>query len=284
MRSSELTRRLGGQALTLAGCVAVVLVWAMGLVDFGSGRLGALPFAAMVLGAVTAFGLVRSARRASSQEGRAALSAPLIPVDAVPSPRTELDALSDLHLRQRLTAFQNRYEIRAPDGALLAYVEQKRLALKERLTAWVDEDSGRVLFTIRALTVIDLGGRYLVEDGGGGTIGALEKRFGRSLLRSTWRVTSGAGVHVADVEERNLAVALWRRLIGFVPVVGGVLELVPVRFHFDLRAPGGRPLGTFTRRFGLRDHYDLHLDDPDLAVDRRLAMALGIALDALQDR
>jgi len=39
------------------------------------------------------------------------------------------------------------------------------------------------------------------------------------------------------------------------------------------------------RRFGVRDTYDLDLSgDPERKIDRRLAVALGIALDALQSR
>lgn len=284
MRPSELAQRLSVQALTLAACLAVVVVWAMGLVDFGSGRLGSLPYAAMATAAISVVSLARTARELGSEEARSALAAPLLAPGAVASEPTALDELSDFQVHQRLTAFQNRYEVRAPDGRLLAFVEQKRLALKEHLTAWADEDKSAVVFTIRALTVIDLGGRYLVEDAEGRMIGGLEKLFGRSLVRSSWRVTTSAAELVATVEERSLIVALWRRIIGFVPVVGDLLELVPVRFHFDLRAPDGRPLGSLTRRFGLRDRYDLHLDDPGATLDRRLAMALGVALDALQDR
>jgi hypothetical protein len=39
------------------------------------------------------------------------------------------------------------------------------------------------------------------------------------------------------------------------------------------------------RRMGYRDTYDLDLSgDPGRTIDRRLAIALGVALDALQSR
>jgi hypothetical protein len=44
-------------------------------------------------------------------------------------------------------------------------------------------------------------------------------------------------------------------------------------------------VGSFERRFGLRDRYILDLSgDTDHGVDRRVAIALAIAMDALQAR
>jgi hypothetical protein len=281
---TSVTQRLLGQGAVVVACAAVVVAWALGLVHLGEGRLGQLPLMAGVVGAVTLFQLARTAQRLRSEEGRAAVTAPIVPADREPSPRTALDEQSSFVLRQKLTPFQNRYELRGEDDALIAFVAQKRLALKERIDAWRTEDRAAVLFSIQALTIIDLGGRYLVDDEDSRVIGGLEKVFGKSLLRSSWLVHDSAGAVVAGAQERSLPVALWRRFNSFIPFVGGVLDLIPVRFHFDLLAPDGSSLGALTRRFGFRDHYDLVLDDPERVLDRRLALALAVALDALQSR
>ena len=61
-------------------------------------------------------------------------------------------------------------------------------------------------------------------------------------------------------------------------------EFVPILFHFTID-DGERHVGDFTRRIGVRDTYELDLTgDPERKLDRRLALALAIALDALQSR
>jgi len=61
-------------------------------------------------------------------------------------------------------------------------------------------------------------------------------------------------------------------------------DFIPIVFHFTIDA-GEQHVGDLTRRIGLRDTYDLDLaGDVERTIDRRLGIALGIALDALQSR
>ena len=93
---------------------------------------------------------------------------------------------------QRLTMMVNRYEIRAlRDGApgeLFAMAQQKRIALRESVTFYADEDRRPPVFGFRADRRLDLGATYAVTDGAGRTIGSFRKDFARSLLRSTWHL------------------------------------------------------------------------------------------------
>ena len=65
-------------------------------------------------------------------------------------------------------------------------------------------------------------------------------------------------------------------------------DFVPIPFHFtiDTVSEGAeRHVGDLNRRFGIRDTYDLDVSgDVERKIDRRLAVSLGIALDALQSR
>ena len=75
--------------------------------------------------------------------------------------------------------------------------------------------------------------------------------------------------------------AILRRVIDFVPDVGG---WIPIPYNFEFLA-GDRVIGAMDRKFKLRDQYVLDLSgDTDRTIDRRLAVALAIALDALQNR
>jgi hypothetical protein len=75
-------------------------------------------------------------------------------------------------------------------------------------------------------------------------------------------------------------VAILRRVIDLVPYG----ELIPIVFQFTILLDG-REAGELRRPVGLRDRYVLRLGgDPERRVDRRVAGALAIALDALQSR
>jgi uncharacterized protein YxjI len=169
----------------------------------------------------------------------------------------------------------------APAGPPVAFVRQKRLAFKEDIRFFTGEDEAEELFRIKARRVIDVGGRYNVVDPAGAPIGVLEHHFRKSLVRSTWRMLTPSDEEVGVALERNQALAILRRVIDFVPYG----EWVPIPYDFLIR-DGERELGHFTRRFlSLRDVYTLDLSgDTEKRLDRRLAIALGIGLDALQNR
>jgi hypothetical protein len=66
-----------------------------------------------------------------------------------------------------------------------------------------------------------------------------------------------------------------------VPDWGG---LVPIPYNFDILVED-RIVGTMNRKFQLRDRYVRDLArDHERKIDRRVAVALAIGLDALQNR
>jgi uncharacterized protein YxjI len=194
-------------------------------------------------------------------------------------------------VRQRFRLIKNTYEVHVGDqeADCIARVDQKVMALREDLRAVAPD--GSELFRIKARRVFDPAARYTVTDGTGSQIGELGKQFKASLLRSTWRVYSAAGDELMWARERNFVVALFRRvkgLVELVPVigwaVGWLLELLPIPYHFDLFI-GERRIGAHERILGLRDRYRLDVGgDTERTVDRRLALALAVGMDALQAR
>jgi len=174
---------------------------------------------------------------------------------------------------QKLTLMVNRYEIRdvGPDGqpgALIAVAQQKRMALKEQVTFFADEERTRPVFSFKARQAIDLNAGYDVFDERGEAIGFFRKDFKASLLRSTFHLN---GPHVNAVgQERNVAVAILRRFIEF-----------PFTFHFDF-VDGEHPVMSVDRQFSVRDRY--HVTVPFRGMDFRLAAAMTVGLDALMGR
>ena len=169
-----------------------------------------------------------------------------------------------------------------PAGGPIAFVRQKKLAIKENIKFFADEGETQEIFHIQARTWLDTGGsKYDVVDAQEGSIGLLEHLFKQSLLRSTWRISNAAGEEVAVARERSQVMAILRRAIDFVPDYGG---LIPIPYNFDILA-GDRAIGRMDRKFKLRDQYVLDLSaDTEKTLDRRLAIALAIGLDTLQNR
>jgi uncharacterized protein YxjI len=181
-----------------------------------------------------------------------------------------------LLVRQRIRLVVNQYEIHTatPDGRpgeLVAFAQQKRLAFKEQVTFYTDDTKRTPVLGFRARQVIDLGATYDVTDASGQAIGLFRKQFGASLLRTTW-IAEQHGL-TATGQERSLPVALVRRFVD---------ELSWLPYHFDFSAPDGHLVFSVVKKWGLRDKYVVTIPDPQ--VDRRLVIAMAVALDALQSR
>jgi len=167
-----------------------------------------------------------------------------------------------------------------PAGAPVAYVRQKKMAIKEDIRFYGDESETTELFRIKARSILDTGGSRYDVFAGEERLGVLEHQFGASLLRSTWRVRDGADAELLIARERSLPLAILRRVIDFVPYG----DIVPIPYNFEFLM-GEQVVGGMDRKFQLRDRYVLDLTgDHEQRVDRRLAIALAIGLDTLQNR
>jgi hypothetical protein len=167
-----------------------------------------------------------------------------------------------------------------PAGGPVAFVRQKKLAIREDIRFYADENESQELFRIKARSAFDIGGARYDVFTGEERIGVLEHLFKQSLIRSTWRIRGADDEEVAIAQERSLPMAIARRVVDFVPYG----EWVPIPYNFDLLADG-RAIGHMNRKLQLRDRYILDLSgDADRRLDRRLAIALAIGLDALQNR
>ncbi len=183
-----------------------------------------------------------------------------------------LQSLNQFVVRQRITMMVNRYEIRpSRDGEVLALAQQKRMSLREQVTFFADEQRTVPVFGFKSRNVLDVHGITDVLDESGRPIGTFSKDFAASLLRSTWHIDQPGRGRITGAE-RNILIAILRRFtdIDFLP------------YHFDFSLDGGRPAMSVERAWTLRDTYAVTVHDPGL--DRRLAAAMAVALDALQNR
>jgi hypothetical protein len=178
-------------------------------------------------------------------------------------------------VKQHFTALVNRYTLvealdDGSEGRALAFAQQKRLAMREKVTFYEDEARTRPLFGFRARQVLDAAATYDVTAEDGSAIGSFQKDFAASLLRSSFHLRA-PGLQ-AYGQERSLLVAVVRRLAE-----------VPLPVHLTFRdGSTDAPVLTSERRLGLRDRYAVEV--PDERVDFRLAASVAVGVDALLQR
>lgn len=194
----------------------------------------------------------------------------------------------NLKVQQKITVFTNIYEIfDASDSVesekLIAYAEQAKMKIKEKISFYSDASKSNLLFTLRAEKVIDVHGSYFVEDSDGILIGSIRKDFKQSLLKSSWIISNAAGVEVLKFAEDNQVIAILRRVADLIPV-GDLIKFFP--YHFAVTdGVSGSQVGRYEKVSVIRDRYVLHLDESaSSTVDHRLLIGMSIALDALQSR
>ena len=136
----------------------------------------------------------------------------------------------------------NEYRISVPlpgsaeEARPLLFVKQKKMKIREDIRFRLSPDDDTHVFMIKGKTVFEFRGRHDVLDAQDNPIGVLEKTFGRSLLRSHWRIRDPEGNELLDAQELNLIVALVRRFAGLLPDWLSLLSWIP--FNFEIRRDG----------------------------------------------
>lgn len=188
-----------------------------------------------------------------------------------------------LAIRQKITLTVNRYEVYVLDeqgneGQFLAVAQQKRMALKELVTFYADDQRTQELFSFRARKRLDYAATYDVVDAHGNPIGHFRKDFGKSFTRSTWHLAEPGGAEMMG-QERSAALAIIRRILG------DNLPFLNSMYHFDFVTGSGEPVMQHSRIMSMRNRYAVELPSfQGRRLDWRLAAAMGVALDALQAR
>ncbi len=195
-------------------------------------------------------------------------------------------------IQQKVRPLVNQYAIyeateAGEPGTMVAFTQQKRLAFKEKFTAYTDETKETIAFEIQARKVFDVSGRYDVTDGQGAAIGVIGKNFKSSLLRSTWHIyrLDQVDTPALVVQERSKGLAIFRRIWGILPYIGDIPFFL--KYNFDFTDPvSGQVSASYNKTTTFRDHYQLDIQDDGTAgsFDPRVLIALGIMMDALQSR
>lgn len=141
-------------------------------------------------------------------------------------------------LRQRFRLVVNEYEFSLPapgsdaPGQPFCFVRQKPYKFKEDIRFYADDNRSIELMRIKARQRFDPAAKYDVTAADGTTIGYIQKVFGKSLLRSTYKLYGANAEEVATVTEKSMAVAPIRRLVGFIPFIENFANWLPIPYDF----------------------------------------------------
>ncbi|MCA1600433.1 MAG: hypothetical protein LC776_01890 [Acidobacteria bacterium] len=194
-------------------------------------------------------------------------------------------------LRQKFRFVVNEYVFSVPQddgvtpGEPFCFVRQKAFKFKEDIRFYTDETKSVELLRIKARHRFDPRASYDVTDADGKKIGAIQKVFGASMFRSTYRIMDAENQELATAREANLGVALARRLVTVVPYLENFANFLPIPYHFVFER-NGVEIGSHRRQlFKFHDTYSIDVSaDREHVVDRRLILAIAVGMDALQAR
>jgi hypothetical protein len=187
-----------------------------------------------------------------------------------------------------LSANQNQFEFRKkffklaggsfrvldPSGKLLLYSEQKAFKLREDIRVYADESKTNEVLSIKTQQIIDFSPTFDVMDSQSGKVGEIRRKGWKSIVRDVWEIFDAGGNYIGKFEEDSTALALVRRFLS---------NLVPQSYDFVI---GDQKVGEFKQQFNpflYRANMDLSAD-PGGRLDRRLAVAAGILLLAVEGR
>jgi hypothetical protein len=226
-------------------------------------------------------------------------------------------------LNQRVLTIASQYEVWAPDGTPVLYVERPTYVVRTMLAYGLAFAAAAVLLTtideVPVLSVALAAVVFMVvsmsarprrhvtvyrDDSRAAPVLRIVQNERIALFTRTYSVRLPDGTPLARLRKHYLHNLFRKRWYADTP--GGevlavamedsiVLSLLRrvlgplfgvLRTNFVIQRPhGGDVIGEFNRKFTLRDRYVLDMTgDPDHTVDRRIAFALGLMLDSGERR
>ncbi len=179
-------------------------------------------------------------------------------------------------LKRQVLALTGKFRIYDPSGNLVMFSEQKMFKLREDIRVYADEGKSQEVLSIKARQIIDFSAAYdVVDTAYNQKVGTLRRKGWSSMLRDEWQVLDANDNQIGVLFEDSMGLALLRRFL-----LGSWL---PQNYDIVL---GETRVADLKQNFNLF-RYELNLDfsmDPSQKLDRRLGIAAGILLAAVEGR
>ena len=184
--------------------------------------------------------------------------------------------------------FGGAYHIYDDGGELALYSDMKRFRIRDDIRLYTDESRNTELLRISTRSIFDFAGAYDIHDSQTDEhLGTLRRAGVRSaFLRDHWTILAPDGRETGTIQEESVLKALLRRYIESLDF------LLPQRYHATLYNEGAdaatgteRPVAIYRQRFNpFILKLEVRFDDPGGRFDRRLALAAGVLLTAIEGR
>lgn len=183
-----------------------------------------------------------------------------------------------LFKRQFLKLVGASFYVYDQNEALVLYADQKAFKLREDIRVYTAEDKSVEVLRIAARSIMDFSAAYDVFDSATGQkIGVLRRAGMKSMMRDEWQILDAQDRELGLIVEDSLVLALARRFIEYISL------LVPQKYSITV---GNRAVGQFAQTFNpfsSKIEADFSAD-PDAILDRRLALAAGVLMCAIEGK
>lgn len=179
-----------------------------------------------------------------------------------------------LFRRKFFKLFGGAFHIYDESGQLLFYSEQKAFRLREDLRVYADTSRQQELLTIKTPQILDFAATYHVRDATSGeAVGAIRRKGLKSLVRDEWVLLSPEGFELGKMSEVSWGRAILSRMLPLVPQ------------EYTITAREGHEVAHIEQHFNpFVLKYTMTIMEPEPAIDRRLLLATGILLAAIERR
>lgn len=158
---------------------------------------------------------------------------------------------------------------------MVAYSKQKMFKLREDIRVFRDEEQSQEILMIKARQILDFSAAYDVFDSQlQQPVGTLRRKGLRSIVRDSWEVLDPNGQLLGVIEEDNMTRALLRRFL-----LGSLLPQ-----DYDLIINGQRAMDLRQRFHLFRYELEMTFEADSRVLDRRLGIAAGILLAAIEGK
>ena len=170
------------------------------------------------------------------------------------------------------------------------YVEMKAWKLREDIRLYSDNTKSHELLRIHARSIIDFGATYDVYDSATDKLLFSLRRKGlrSTFIRDQWLIFDALEIQVARLQETSSGLALIRRYVGFVPIVGAVADLVlyiaPLTYHIEAMLDGvvsGASARIIHRKNPFIVKIGLDITDVEVPMDPRISIAMTTLLSVI---
>ncbi len=131
--------------------------------------------------------------------------------------------------RKFLKIFGAQIDITDPaNNQLVGFIKMKAWKLREDIRIYSDKTESQELLSIHARQIIDFSATYDVTDTTTGEIlfAIKSKGLKSTFVRDHWKIVDTSDAPIGVLQETSSGLALARRYLGIIPIVGELIDLV----------------------------------------------------------